>query len=224
MLKKKNLILLLLLFFLQACGKADEETKFVIVSVNVPENYVVINAGRDKDIRVGDNFAFSRDYRITAHVKVFEVLDKVSKARARGQGTVIYARVEDKGTMSRAGFGEIFLYYVLWAGLPLFFMGFFWLIYRFLIKIVTKFKHTDIILKNLRYGFSICYKISLFVSLWAFLACISASMGGDLLWADPAASLALGYGFLPIIMIFIFTVFAIVGIIKQLKASARNRG
>jgi hypothetical protein len=81
----RNIGIIAVLLFSAAAGCGGPARNGDLVSIvdatNVSEQYVVIHAGRDQSIRVGDAFTLSREYYVTAHVDVFEVAETTCKAR-----------------------------------------------------------------------------------------------------------------------------------------------
>ena len=101
-----GIIALLLLGSAAGCGGTAGKDALVstVDATNVAEQYVVIHAGRDQGIKVGDAFTLSREYYVTAHVDVFEVADTTCKASGYtspyGEPTRIDdVRVGDKATL-----------------------------------------------------------------------------------------------------------------------------
>lgn len=92
-----------------AAGCGDTAGKDDLVSTvdatNVAEQYVVIHAGRDRGIKVGDAFTLSRAYDVRAHVDVFEVADTTCKAKGyvghfdHQQTTIEHVRTGDTATL-----------------------------------------------------------------------------------------------------------------------------
>lgn len=77
-------------------GNQDDAIISAVEATNVAEQYVVINAGRDQGIKVGDNFELSREHYLSAHVVVFEVADITCKARGYKGTTIENVRAGDK--------------------------------------------------------------------------------------------------------------------------------
>ena len=78
-----GIIALLLLSSVNGCTDVAKEHDVVstVDAVNVPEQYVVIHAGRDQGIKVGDLFTLSRQYYVRAQVVAFGVADTTCQAR-----------------------------------------------------------------------------------------------------------------------------------------------
>lgn len=100
--KNIGIIALFLLGSVGGCSSGVVEERDIVSTVdtkNVYEQYVVIHAGRDQGIKVGNKFTLSREHRVTSTVVVFEVADTICKARAYKGNTITMVRAGDEARL-----------------------------------------------------------------------------------------------------------------------------
>lgn len=170
--RKIGIIALFLLSSAAGCGgtAAKDDLVSTVDATNVSEQYVVIHAGRDQGIKVGDAFTLSREYYVTAHVVVFEVAETTSKARGHRGSTIDMVRIGDKATLLVSTTADKLSFLLLCAMLIGFASGtlfVFWLGYSRTWNYVRRHKFWDstflsVSLRCLRVWFWLLFLVSAF--------------------------------------------------------------
>ncbi len=99
---KKLLIAIILVLPFCQNGNAEEKDFISVVDfVNSSGEYVVIHAGLNQGIKVGDEFTLSREYFVTANVVVSQVMNTTCQARGSKRTSIKEVLPGDKALLLR---------------------------------------------------------------------------------------------------------------------------